>query len=225
MIAEQSIEKRLLENNANNDKVGLMSLVMFENSRLVLEAGNAWREGTTGKFLTAIRDGTLPQDSFERWLLQDYLFVQGLTKFLAIALSKTPRPAQKALVRGVVALDAELDWFEQHLSLRQLNLRAAPHTTCQRYVDFLIQRSYSERFEVLLAVIFGVEVCYLYAWSSLEPVGPYAEFIARWSTPQFASYVSELLDLCDAYPHVDQQRAFNEVMRHEKDFWQMSWGD
>lgn len=197
----------------------------FQNSRLALGAGEAWREGTTGEFLSAIREDRLPQESFERWLVQDYLFVRGLTKFMAILISKTPRPAQKTLISGLVAFDAELDWFELHLSQRGLDLQADPNDTCRNYVDYLIQLGEAESFEVLLAAIYGVEVSYLCAWSALEAKGPYAEFITRWTTPEFTSYVSQLHDLCDTHPHADQQRVFNEVMLHERDFWRMTWGD
>jgi formylaminopyrimidine deformylase / aminopyrimidine aminohydrolase len=203
----------------------LMNISKFEQSRLAIGSGQMWRAGTTGEFLSAIRENRLPQDAFERWLVQDYLFVQGLTQFMALLISKTPRPAQKTLICGLVAFDSELDWFESHLSQRQLDLQAAPHKTCKRYVDYLIQIGHTESFEILLAAIYGVEVSYLCAWNALNATGPYAEFITRWTTPEFASYVRELLDLCDAHPHVEQQRVFDEVMRHERDFWQMTWGD
>ena len=201
-----------------------MNLQKFESSRLAQGSAGAWREGTTGEFLTAIGEERLPTEAFERWLVQDYLFVRGLTQFMAILISKTPRPAQKTLIAGLVAFDAELDWFELHLSQRQLDLNADAHPTCKRYVDYLLQLGYSQNFKVLLAAIYGVEVSYLYAWSALEAKGPYAEFITRWTTPEFASYVGELHDLCDTHPHPDQQRVFTEVMRHERDFWRMTWG-
>ena len=47
-------------------------------------------------------------------------------------------------------------------------------------------------------------------------------FIGR-PDPQFVEYVRQLLQLCDGYPHEDQQQYFNEVLRHERDFWKMTW--
>ena len=50
----------------------------FTESRLALGAGELWDLGTRAEFLNAVGDGSLPEDAFNRWLVQDYLFVRGL---------------------------------------------------------------------------------------------------------------------------------------------------
>jgi thiaminase/transcriptional activator TenA len=195
----------------------------FEESALVVGAGDLWREATKSQFLSAIRDGSLPEEVFHRWLVQDYLFVKGATTFLAVTAAKTPRPSQKVLISGLVALDLELDWFEKHAQKRGLDLDVDPHPTCRRYVDFLVTSAYSQPFEVLLAIAYGAEASYLGAWKALKATGPYAEFIDRWSNAQFVEYVSRLLRICEQHPHEDQQEKFNEVLRHECHFWRMTW--
>jgi len=57
---------------------------VFETSPLVVGAGELWPQAVDADFLSAIGDGDLPQEAFERWLVQDYLFAQGLTTFEAI---------------------------------------------------------------------------------------------------------------------------------------------
>jgi thiaminase len=200
-----------------------MSLREIEESPLVVSAGKLWRESTEADFLTAIRDGKLPREAFQRWLVQDYLFAKGLTAFQAIAVARAPRSAQKVLIGGLSALDAELDWFEQNAQRQALDLNAALHPTCRRYVDYLIASAYTQPFEVLLAILYGVEASYLCAWSAVEASGPYAEFINRWSNAQFVGYVRGLLDVCKRHTHELQQEQFNEVLRHERDFWRMTW--
>jgi thiaminase/transcriptional activator TenA len=197
----------------------------FDKSALAVGAGDLWAEATQAQFLDALGAGTLPEDAFHRWLVQDYLFAQGLTSFQAVATAKTPREAQRPLIAGLSALDAEMEWFEQNLTQRGLNLRAEHHPVCRRYVDFLISAAYSRPFEVLLAILYGVEVSYLAAWSRLPAEGPYAEFIQRRSNEGFVGYVRSLLELCARHPHADQQKCFDEVLRHEADFWRMTWGD
>ncbi|MFT4842805.1 MAG: thiaminase [Planctomycetota bacterium] len=200
-----------------------MNLKLVEQSPLVLGAGELWRKGTTADFLSAIGDENLPTETFHRWLVQDYAFAKGLAAFQAIAVAKTPRPAQKVLIAGLSALNAELDWFEQKAHEHQFDLNAVNHPTCRRYVDYLIAAAYTQPYKVLLPILYGVEAAYLCAWSSLEPSGPYAEYIQRWSNPLFAEYVAELLGICDHEPDEIQQRQFNEVLRHEQDFWCMTW--
>ena len=195
----------------------------FENSRLVLGAGKLWKSGTEAKFLDAVGDGTLPEEAFRRWLVQDYLFVLGFTDFVALVASKTPRPGQKVVIDGLTALNEELDWFEEHAQSRNIDLGVEPYPVCQRYIDYLLASTYREPNPVLLAILYGVEVAYTVAWGRLKPEGLYAEFIQRWTHPGFQDYVAELMKLADAHEHPDQQAAFNEVMRREHDFWRMTW--
>jgi len=200
-----------------------MSLQEIQACSLVVAAGGRWRDGTQAEFLNAIRDGTLPQEAFQRWLVQDYYFVKGLTTFVAITIAKTPRPSQKILIAGLVALDAELDWFEQHAQQQSLDLTTAMHPICKRYVDYLVASAYTQPFEVLLAMLYGVEASYTSGWSALDAAGPYAEFIHRWSNELFVDYVGELLKTCNRHPHHSRQTQFNEVLRHECNFWRMTW--
>ena len=64
----------------------------FEQSRLAVGAGKFWELATRAKFLDAVGEGTLPHDVFQRWLAQDYLFVNGFTDFVALVTARTPRP-------------------------------------------------------------------------------------------------------------------------------------
>jgi thiaminase/transcriptional activator TenA len=195
----------------------------FAESRLALGAGPLWDLGTRAEFLDAVGNGSLPEDAFHRWLVQDYLFVTGLVTFASLAVAETPRPAQSALIAGLSALDEELGWFEARARARSLDLGAELHPACQRYVDFLITAGYSEPFQVLLAIFYGVEVAYTVSWGRLEVQGPYAEFIDRWTHENFQAYVRNLSRLADDHPHPRQQEMFNEVLRHERDFWRMTW--
>jgi thiaminase/transcriptional activator TenA len=40
----------------------------------------AWEAATVHQFLAGVRDGSVPPDSFDRWLAQDYLFAQALLR-------------------------------------------------------------------------------------------------------------------------------------------------
>ena len=196
---------------------------LFAQGRLARGAGDLWDRGTRAAFLDAVGHGSLPEAVFNRWLVQDYLFVQGFAPFVALTAAKAERPAQSVVIGGLAALDAELQWFEDHLQARGLDPTTPPHPTCRRYIDFLIVTGYSQPKEVLLTPLYGVEAPYTVAWGRLEPTGPYAMFIDRWTNPEFQVYVVELQKLADDHPHEGQQEIFNEVMRHEHAFWRMTW--
>lgn len=85
-----------------------------------------------------------------------------------------------------------------------------------------MRSAYTEPIAVLLAILFGIEVSYLAAWSALKPEGVYKEFIERWSNPHFVEYVAKLQDLAEKHPHEGQQSAFDQVLELERDFWRMT---
>lgn len=192
-------------------------------SRLIRAAGSLWEQATSSPFLDALGRGKLPKQAFQRWLAQDYLFARELLVFQAILLSKSPRSCHTALTGGLVALDSELSWFESQAGRLSLDLNAEPHPVCRRYGDFMIRSAHTEPAAVLLAVLFGIEVSYLAAWSALNPEGEYKEFIERWSNPRFTEYVSALQGLTEKHCHEGQQAAFNQVLELEHDFWRMTW--
>lgn len=201
-----------------------VDLSPFRKSQLVAGAGSLWDEATRAGFLSRIADGSLPEEAFRQWLVQDSLFTRGLVTYQAIMVSGSPRSSHRLLISGLSALDDELLWFEESAAKRGLRLEAESHPVCRRYVDFLIASAYTLPFAVLAAILYGVEVSYLAAWSALDAEGVYAEFIGRWSNDRFAAYVRGLLDLTGEHPHPDAQEYFDEVLLHERDFWQMTVG-
>jgi thiaminase/transcriptional activator TenA len=195
---------------------------MATNS-LIRGARTLWHDATHSPFLDAMASGTLPADGFRRWLSQDYLFTSRLLVFQAILLAKAPRDCHQLLIGGLGALDKELAWFESHAARLQVDLDIPAHPICRRYADFLLRCVYIEPHSVLLAILFGVEASYLAAWSAQAPIGPYAEFIGRWSSADFAAYVAALGNLAEQHYQEAAQEYFNEVLVHERDFWKMSW--
>jgi thiaminase len=190
---------------------------------LVRNAGPLWDEATRSPFLDALAAGSLAEDAFRRWLAQDYLFAKDLIAFQAIVLAKAPRDCHRPLISGLAALEKEMAWFESHGVRLHVNLDIAPHSTCRRYTDFLMRCAYTQPHPVLLAILYGVEASYLAAWSALLPSGRYAEFIERWSSAEFAKYVALLGEFANRHPHEAAQEHFNEVLAHEREFWNMSW--
>ena len=92
-------------------------MLRIDDAPLVLLAGTLWKDATAAAFLDAIGDGALPPEVFNRWLVQDHHFVDGLTSFQAIVTAKTPGRFRKPLIAGLGALDAERDWFEAQASV------------------------------------------------------------------------------------------------------------
>jgi thiaminase/transcriptional activator TenA len=193
-----------------------------DHGKLIRGAGALWLEATTSPFLTAIADGSLGEKALARWLVQDHHFVVGLAAFEGVLSSRLPRPAQSAVIRGLAALDEELDWFAERARTLGLDLAGPVHPVTRRYVDFLLASVHSQSGVGSLAILYGVEASYLAAWSALAPTGPYSEYIARWSSEAFRAHAERLRECAENDCDATSQPLFERVLRHEKDFWDMA---
>lgn len=179
-----------------------------------------WTAATQHPFLNAVRDGTIADAAFDRWLTQDALFVADLLTFQSRLLARAPRHAQGVIVGGCAALVAELDWFAEQASLRGLDLDGPALPTTLRYRD-LLQRLDNEPYPAAVTALWVIERVYLLGWTSaISSTSPFREFIEHWTVPEFAAYVEALGELSTV---AGNQQLIDEVLRLEVDFWNMAW--
>ncbi len=188
----------------------------------------AWHEATRHPFLDAVRDGTLSWEAFATWLTQDYLFAHDALIFQARLLARAPRADQVVLARGLVAIEAELGWFEEQVERWGLDLRAPRHPTGAAYREFLLRFLEHEPYPAAITALWALERAYLEAWRGAVSGHPeYREFVEHWTTPDFAEYVAGLEQAADRAlePGDERERveaAFLDVTRLERDFWEMA---
>lgn len=60
------------------------------SDQLKAEAQPIWRQIFAHPFLREIKDGTLPLEKFRYYLTQDYLYLEGFARTVAMALAKAP---------------------------------------------------------------------------------------------------------------------------------------
>lgn len=178
-----------------------------------------WATATQHPFLNAVRDGTITDEAFDRWLCQDAIFVADLLTFQARLLARAPRQAQSVLASGCGALVAELDWFEDQAQRRGIDLAPRPLPATLAYRE-LLRVLDEEPFDAALTALWVLERVYLLAWTHARShTSRFREFVDHWSTPEFASYVEDLGVL--ATPN-GKGALVDEVLSHEVDFWEMA---
>jgi thiaminase/transcriptional activator TenA len=178
-----------------------------------------WSSATRHPFLDAVRDGTIADEAFDRWLAQDAVFVADLLVFQARLLARAPRQAQAVLAGGCVALVAELDWFEEMAAKREIDLgaQALPATLAYRA---LLGRLDAAPFDAAVTALWVLERVYLLGWASAaSEVSPFGEFVEHWTTPAFAEYVDGLGELASLD---GRDELVADVLTHEVAFWDMA---
>lgn len=178
-----------------------------------------WTAATRHPFLDAVREGTIADTAFDRWLAQDALFVTDLLTFQARLLARAPRPAHSVLAGGCVALVDELDWFDKKAAQRGLDVAAPALPATLAYRD-LLTRLDGLPADAALTALWVIERVYLLAWShAASDDSPFTEFIEHWTVPEFADYVDGLGTLAQPDSHPD---LVADVLAHEIAFWDMA---
>ena len=176
-----------------------------------------------------MRDGSLPAGCFDRWLAQDYRFAQGLVRAQSRIAAAAPLADVGLLAGGVVATVGELGWFEAMAARRGVAFDAAMHPANRAYCDFLLALTYAA-YPAQITAIWALERTYLESWEGVRPgAQPYREFVERWTTDGFRSYVGDLQAAVDrqleAFVGVqarEAEDAFVWVTRYERGFWDMA---
>ena len=128
----------------------------------------AWRAGTVHPFLAGVRDGSVPENCFDRWLAQDYLYAQALMRAQSRIAAAAPLADVGLLAGGVVNTVGELSWFEQMAARRGVVLDAPLHPTTRAYCDFLLALT-SSGYPAQITAIWALERTYLESWDGARP--------------------------------------------------------
>lgn len=136
-------------------------------------------------------------------------------------LAVASRAAQATLAGGLVALEAELTWFEDRAEQLGIGLAADRHPTTEAYRSAL-SRILSAGEQPALSALWTLERAYLEAWRGAAPgAARYRAFVEHWTVPEFAVYVERLESLSADDP--GSEAAFLEVCELERAFWDMTW--
>ncbi len=213
----------------------------MDTSGLIAVHADTWQVATRHQFLEGMRTGDLPNAALDRWLVQDYHYVDRLLRFQALLLAAAPRTDQLVLAGGLAALAEELGWFEQLAAVRELDLAAPLHPACRNYTDYLLTLGYrcltatgadaDLAYTPAITAVWAVERAYLDAWLSARPgAGAFSDLVSHWTTDEFREYVAGLALAADralAESSLgacrEAEQAFLAIAAYEREFWQMAF--
>jgi len=189
-----------------------------------------WHTATSHLFLTACKDGTIASSQFDRWLCQDYLYVQSFIRLIGATLAKAPTDDIGPLAKGITIVSAELEWFKGKAKERQIDLDTKDLSPpCSAYCS-LMEDLHGAPYAVQLSAIWVMERAYHEAWSNLGTTDPgYQEFADRWGSLEYGQYVDALQAQADralraAPEHLEAARqVVEDIMELEVDFWNMAY--
>ena len=117
------------------------------SEQLRLQADKIWQRIFQHPFLQEIREGRLPVEKFRYYLLQDYHYLEGFARAVAIALGKAPDSQTVELLAKRVLTPIERPLHRRLLELVEMSLEEAariePSPTNLAYTNHLLTTAFT----------------------------------------------------------------------------------
>jgi thiaminase (transcriptional activator TenA) len=182
--------------------------------------------------------GTLNEDIFKNYIIQDYIYLQNYRKTFAILLSKAPdQEASAFIVYQIKSIDEEIKavheiYLEKFSISKDELLKTAPYPSTEFYDSYLIKTAYIEPFEVGLAATLPCNWVYYRIGADmnktkLSPDNKYRQWIEGYAPdPWETSDTKAFVDLIEKYMknatlenRQKMTQAFKTAMKLEYMFW------
>lgn len=169
-----------------------------------LWASNAdWaRRSLAHPFVRGLGDGTLPVESFRRYVAQDAYFLEAFARAYAYCLAHSTARADIEAFAGLIAgVIDELKLHAGYAERWKVDLaRVVPAAATQAYTDFLIGMARLGSIGMTTAAMTPCMRLYAHLGQELarHPVAPpYAEWVRTYAAPEFEALAKSLEELLD----------------------------
>lgn len=200
-----------------------------------------WSDGINHRFVDELADGTIEDDVYGRYLVQDRAFVETLIGLVGKAVHDAPTLAQKRRIHQFLSMlvDDEMDeYFEQ--TFEKLGVPESEwvdpelHPVTAGLMDIVERGALEGDYEETLAVLFPTGWFYLEWGLRVEDASPGAEYLRRWidvhTSDELKSFVDwQHAELNRAGPELTSRRQrrvgrhFRRAMRFEKAFFDIPY--
>lgn len=209
---------------------------------LLRAAEPSWRRQLAHPFVQGVADGSLPEETFRRWVLQDHVYLVDFSRVFAWAAAKADRLASMTWYANALhlTLSVEMELHRKYaarfgIAPEELERQEAWPTT-RAYTDFLLRTAAQGDLAELVAALLPCVWGYVWLAGEIARGGPppadrrYADWIAQYTSPEFVSaadWLREELDRLAGPADAARRRRLTDLFllssHHELRFWEMCW--
>ncbi len=190
----------------------------------------------TMPFNAELAAGTLPEATFQGYIVQDAHYLEGFARALAMTASRAPHSPDIAQLagsaNGAIAVERQLhgDYMARFGISPETFAATPPSRACDHYVSFLIRSAAVDPFPVAVAALLPCFWIYhrvgqfIHATAAADH--PYRAWIETYASEDFETSVQAMLDLTDRLGESADQTlrpamhaAFARSSWHEWMFW------
>lgn len=214
---------------------------MAFSDELHAAAKSIWDVQLEHPYVKGIGDGSLDEELFKNWVLQDYRYLKEFARVFAWAVAKSDRLDSMGWYAAVLnlTLNTEMELHRQYsarFGLTPADLEAAPMwPTTRAYTDFLVRTAADGDMADLVAALLPCAWGYVYVAQELAKRSPpedqrYADWIAQYASAEFAqaaewlkAEMNRLAEGASAEKRARLKDLFVLSSRYEWGFWEMCW--
>lgn len=191
-------------------------------------------------FLRGLTDGSLPEESFRFYVIQDSLYLRDYGRGLALLAAKSGAEEELMMfcehARTSVLVERALhDTFFRAWGVTPEILDTTPQApTTLLYTSYLLRVAWEQPYAAGVAAFLPCYWIYLEAGKALERAGSpnafYHQWISTYASDEFEGVCADVRALTDrlAARLTEEQRAamarhFSQTARFEYMFWDMGW--
>lgn len=216
---------------------------MKTTQRLLDASKEIWAGYHTHPFVRGIATGTLDQEKFRYYMVQDYLYLIDYAKVFAIGVAKAWDTETMRLFAGYVSqiLDGEMDIHKSYMQRLGISVDKAEQTPVALdnlfYTSYMLRVAYEESPGEIAAAILSCALSYEVIAKTMVQSDPactdhpfYGEWIRSYAAPGYAQANQKLIDLVERLTADYSERQMGRLeeifiacSRCEDAFWDMSW--
>jgi thiaminase/transcriptional activator TenA len=191
-------------------------------------------------FLAGLTDGTLPEDVFRTYVVQDSHYLKGFARALALAAGRAGDDDEIVFLAtaGAEAITVEHELhaaFIADFALSPQDVASTPRSpTTTAYVDFMLAHAAAGSYADGLAAVLACFWIYREVGRELlaggSPGARYQRWIDTYASDEFSAQVDRLLEIVDRHAAAltpDARDRFTAIWlqgcRYEWRFWDAAW--
>lgn len=215
---------------------------MTLTEKLLAETSEIWNAYNEHPFVLGIQNGTLSQEKFRRYIVQDYLYLRDYAKVFAIGAAKAKDlDIANLFAKYIPVMNGEMNVHTGYLARLGVTQEeidaAAPSLSNLSYTSYMLRVAYEEGEAEILAAILACACSYEFIAKKMIQNRPealddpfYGDWIKGYLSDGYSADNLTLLNTLERLTkhHTDQQLRhivdiFTTCSRYELEFWEMSW--
>ena len=216
---------------------------MTTTERLLACTQKLWDSYLEHPFVRGIADGTLDEEKFRYYMVQDYVYLIDYAKVFALGVAKAQDTETMRLFADYVhqILDGEMDIHKGYMKRLGIALRdaesAKPALDNRSYTAYMMRIAYDEGPAEIMAAILSCALSYEHIARRMLETHPGADghpFYGEWvrgyadegyhkANLELVALTERLTEDCTERQLCHLEEIFTICSRYEKAFWDMAW--